>query len=183
MWWFVTASVGDSHRPLGTMFHVSSARPYYCTASTGTYSGIPAICCGLSPRRTLPRPRNSRQCLIHVCFPSGPLRALKWIQFPTSLPQEHGKDSPQVYLSMDLLTYPSLCCYKPLFHWFPTSWLLAPYPNSTWSLCWDVDTSLWPWPWALSLLFQAQAGPLRSISVGIASLTFPVTLLFLNSWE
>lgn len=103
--------------------------------------------------------------LIHVCFPSGPLRVFKWTQYPTSLTQEHRGRLTTVSFVPDTLLF---AVNKPCLHWFSTPWLLAPSPNSTWSLCWDTEMQISDFDFDMvSLFFQAQAFPLRSISMQI----------------
>lgn len=76
----------------------------------------------------------------------------------------------------------SFSCYRTLFYWFSTadSWLSIPMSLEVFagtrrhkSLTFD------------SILFflRSPSIPLRSMLVGVDSLIFPVTLLFLNSWE
>ena len=139
------------------------------------------ICWELSLYVVFPQLLNSHQCLIQVPFPSCPLWAFTWIQCPTSLPPgawERLTAGSFVYAFARI----SFFCYRTLSYWFSTAdaWLSIPMSLEVFagtrrhkSLTFD------------SILFFliSPSIPLRSMLVGVDSLSFPVTLLFLSSWE
>ena len=145
------------------------------------------ICWELSFYVVFPQLLNSHQCLIQVPFLVVHSEPLHGSSAPPACTPGHGKDSLQVHLFMHLLGYPSsVTGHYPtdflFFFFFSTadSWLSVPMSLEVFagtrrhkSLTFD------------NILFFliSPSVPLRSMLVGVDSLTFPVTLLFLSSWE